>query len=64
MKNDVMTSIVQMEPNVLKNLVKEVQETVAREIQVLPKLTKASFGIADLWNIQRNTRTAQQRFKR
>ena len=64
MKNDVMPSIVQMEPEVLKNLVKEVKETVARDMQVLPKLSKASFGIADLWNIQRNARTAQLRFKR
>jgi hypothetical protein len=64
MKNDVMPSIVQMEPEVLKNLVKEVKETVARDIQVLPTTTKASFGIADLWNIQRNARTALQRFKR
>ena len=61
MKNDVMPSIVQMEPAVLKNLVHEVKETVARNIQ-LPKRAKPSFGIVDLWNIRRNARTAMSRF--
>lgn len=61
MKNDVMPSIVRMEPEILKNLVKEVKETVAKDYQ-LPKPSKPSFGIADLWNIRRKARTAQQRF--
>jgi hypothetical protein len=62
MKNDVMPSIVQMEPGVLKNLVTEVKETVATGI-VLPK-SKKRFGLADLWNIQRNNRSAQLRMRR
>ena len=61
MKNDVMPSIVQMEREVLKNLVKEVKETVAKDIQ-LPTVRKQSFGIADLWNIRRRARTATSRF--
>lgn len=63
MKIDVMPSIVQMEPEVLKNLVKEVKETVAKEIP-LPEPTQSSFGIADLWNIRRNARSARSRFWR
>ena len=62
MKNDVMPSIVQMEPEVLKNLVKEVKETVAMNIQ-LPESDKPSFGIVDLWNIRRNAKTAMSRFR-
>jgi hypothetical protein len=62
MKNDVMPSIVQMEPGVLKNLVTEVKETVATGI-VLPK-PKKTFGAADLWNIRRNARSAQYRLRK
>ena len=62
MKNDVMPSIVQMEPEVLKNLVKEVKETVAMNVQ-LPKSVKPFFGIVDLWNIRRNAKTAMSRFR-
>lgn len=61
MKNDVMPSLVRMEPEVLRTLVKEVKETVAKDIQ-LPPGRKTSFGIADLWNIRRKAKTAQQRF--
>jgi hypothetical protein len=62
MKNDVMPSIVQMEPAVLKNLLKEVKETVATGIN-LPAVPKRSFGTTDLWNIRRNAKTAQSRFR-
>jgi hypothetical protein len=62
MKSDVMPSIVQMEPEVLMNLVKEVKETVATNV-VLTKKQKPSFGVNDLWNIRRNTRTARMRFR-
>ena len=56
MKSDVMPSIVQMDPEVLKNLVREVKETVATN-QPGDKTTKPSFGIADLWNIRRNAKS-------
>jgi hypothetical protein len=62
MKHDVMPSIVQMEKEVLKNLTKEVKETLATDV-VLPKATKPSFGVADLWNIRRNARSAQGRMR-
>lgn len=63
MKIDLRPSIVQMEPEVLNNLVKEVKETLATDIQ-LPAEKKRLFTPADLWNIRRNTRTAQGRFSR
>ena len=62
MKSDVMPSIIKMEPEVLRNLVKEVKETVAMNIQ-LPQAAKSSFGIVDLWNIRRNSRSAMSRFR-
>jgi hypothetical protein len=61
MKSDVMPSIVQMETTVLRNLVKEVKETVATDV-ILAKLPKTnpSFGIVDLWNIRRDMKTARR----
>ena len=63
MKSDVMPSIVKMEPEVLRNLVEEVKETVAKNIQLPPKVSRPGFGIVDLWNIRRNSRSAVSRFK-
>ena len=63
MKNDVMPSIVRMETEVLKTLVKEVNETVAIGIK-MPEKQKRSFGIVDLWNIRRNAKYASHRFSR
>ena len=62
MKNDVMPSIVQMETETLRNLVREVKETVA-SID-LPLQKKRSFGLVDLWNIRRNSRSASSMLKR
>lgn len=60
MNSDVMPSIVQMDDAVLKNLLKEVKETVATNL-TLPETdqTKSSFGIVNMWNIRRTTRTAR-----
>ena len=63
MKIDAMPSIVQMEPEVLSNLVREVKETLAVNIQ-LPQEKRRLFTAADLWNIRRNAKTAQGRFSR
>jgi len=57
MKNDVMPSVVQMEPELLKRLVTEVKETVAKDVHV-PKAKKSAFSVAELWNIQRSMRSA------
>ena len=62
MKNEVMPSIVQMEYGVLENLLTEVKETLATDIE-MPETTKSSFGIVDLWNIRKNARSASSRFK-
>jgi hypothetical protein len=53
MNSDVMPSIVQMDPEVFNNLVREVKETVATD-QPKAKKIKPSFGVADLWNVRRN----------
>ena len=61
MKIDLRPSIVQMEPEVLSNLVREVKETLATDIK-LPEVKNRSFTFAELWNIRRNANTAQRRF--
>lgn len=59
MKSNVMPSIVQIEANELKQLVSEVKETVATGIvNVKRKKKSASFGVVDLWKIQREMKTA------
>lgn len=63
MRIDEMPSIVQMEPEVLTNLVREVKETLATDIE-MPEVKKQLFTLADMWNIHRNARTAQSRFRR
>ena len=62
MRIDEMPSIVQMESEVLNNLVREVKETLATDIK-LPEVKKRVFTSIDMWNIQRNAKTAQGRFR-
>ncbi len=59
MKMDVKTSFIQLDKDELKQLCCEVKETVATGI-VLPdgKAKESSFGIADLWSMQRKMKTA------
>ena len=57
MKSDVMHSRVQMEPTLLRQLVNEVRETVATDVEFKGK-SKPSFGVVNLWNIRRNSRYA------
>ena len=63
MNNHVMPSIIQMEKETVRNLVKEVRETVAMDL-VLPEIPERTFGIVDLWNIRRNAVSARSRFSR
>ena len=63
MKNDVMPSIVQMERKALEKLCTEVKETLATDIGLSRKNCN-SFGLVDLWNIQRNMKSANRPFKR
>jgi hypothetical protein len=63
MKSDVMPSRVQMEAGMLKNLLSEVKETVAKDF-VMPKPEKISFRAVNLWKIQRNSKLANGYFRR
>ena len=59
MKTNVMPSVIQIEKESLKELVTEVKETLATDINLKPQVVKQKkFGIADMWNCQRNVRTA------
>ena len=62
MNSDVMPSIVQMEYGVLETLLAEVKETLATDIK-MPEQAEPSFGIADLWKIRKNARSASSMFK-
>ena len=63
MKSDVMPSIVQMEYGVLQNLLTEVKETVAKDIQLSEPAAKPTFGIVDLWKIRQTAKSARGMFK-
>ncbi len=59
MTSNVMPSVVQIEGESLKQLVTEVKETLATNINLQPTIVKnKKFGIVDMWNCQRNVRTA------
>jgi hypothetical protein len=64
MNSNVMPSIVQMEEEVLRQLVTEVKETVATDFQVRKTAKKPSFGIVNLWNVQRKMKSASLPFSR
>ena len=63
MKDDVMPSVVQMEYGQLQDLLKEVKETIAKDIKLPEPATKPSFGVVDLWKIRRNAKLATRMFK-
>jgi hypothetical protein len=63
MNSDVMPSRVQMEAGRLKQLVEEVKETVATGVK-MPETFKPSFGVVDLWNIQKTGRYAASLLRR
>ena len=63
MKDDVMPSVVQMEYGQLQDLLKEVKETIAKDIKLPEPATKPSFGVVDLWKIRRNAKSAVRMFK-
>jgi len=56
MKSNVKSSIVKIEAEELKQLVTEVKETVATNVDV--KNQTQNFGVADLWKIQRQMKPA------
>ena len=61
MTSNVMPSIVQIEEESLKKLVIEVKESIATNINVPSEINDKKFGVADMWNSQRNMRTAISR---
>ena len=62
MINDTKTAVVQMEANVLAELLTEVKETIASDINLNVLVSKKHrYGIVDLWNMRRNSRTASAR---
>ncbi len=63
MKDDVMPSVVQMEYGQLQDLLKEVKETIAKDIKLPATKTKRSFGIADMWKIRKNAKSASTMFR-
>ena len=56
MNSNVKPSIVKIEADELKQLVTEVKETVATNVDV--KDQTQNFGVADLWKIQRQMKPA------
>ena len=64
MNSDVMPSRVQMEAGQLKQLIKEVKETVAMGINTPKNQKPLSFGVVDLWNIQKTGRYATPLLRR
>jgi hypothetical protein len=66
MKNDVMPSIIQMEPEELQQLVAEVKETVANLIQhpEYYKQSNSTFGHLDMWKLRKGFKSAGSILKR
>jgi hypothetical protein len=56
MKDDVKPSVVQMESEMFKHLVKEVKETVAKDL-TRKKAGRNSIKVVDLWNIHRKRKS-------
>lgn len=56
MTNQVKRSVISMEQDELKNLVSEVKETIAHEVQNSTENNTPQLSAADLWNIQKNRR--------
>ena len=59
MTSNLMPSLIQIEKEKLKNLLTEVKETLATDITLTPQKKTIKFGIVDLWNCQKNIRTAR-----
>ena len=61
MKSIVMPKSVQLSEEIKKQLLHEVKETLATDIGVK---NKKRFTAGDLWNLQRNTRSASDMMRR
>lgn len=64
MNSNVKSSIVQIEKENLRKLVEEVRETLATDLTNGAPISRVkSFGLVDLWNHQKNMRTATSQRK-
>ncbi|HTR30975.1 MAG TPA: hypothetical protein VMH27_17010 [Puia sp.] len=63
MKSDLMHSRVQLERDILDRLVTEVHETVAKDVAFAKTKQAPVFGVVNLWNLRRNSRSARQAIK-
>ena len=61
MNNNVTDSIIDMESDDLRNLVNQVNETVATDVDTSKTSLKNTFAAASLWNIQKMKRSSQSR---
>lgn len=61
MKSIAMPKTVQLSDEIKKQLLHEVKETLATDIEVT---SKKRFTAGDLWNLQRNSRSASDRMRR
>ena len=64
MNSNVMPSRVQMEPILLQQLVAEVKETVATNVNATQTAKSASFKAINFWGLQRNGRYVNYGTKR
>jgi len=63
MKKEFLTTFVELNKEELHQLCTIVNETLATEIELPPaKEKKSTFGVADLWNLQRKMNTAGRRW--
>ena len=63
MKKEFLTTFVELKKEELLQLCSIVNETLATEIELPPaKEKKSTFGLADLWNLQRKMNTAGRRW--
>jgi hypothetical protein len=56
MKNDTMGMLNPVNKNDLKDLLKETKETLATDVKI--DGNQRSFGVVDLWNVQKRQRTS------
>ena len=61
MKGNFMPSLVQMDNESLQQLVVEVRETVAKDVN-LKRPGKSAIKVVDLWNISRRKKSASRTF--
>jgi hypothetical protein len=59
MKGNLMSKLVEMDNNEMQQLVAEVKETIAQDVDLTKK---SSFNLVDLWRIEKRRKSASKRF--